>query len=61
MSGELVTTCTADESGVFKVDLPSGTYTLVQVSAEGIEIGEPVTVAVRAGEYATVTLTISAL
>ena len=42
----------ADHDGRFSMDLPPGTYTLVQADVAG----QPKTVTVRAGEYAHITL-----
>jgi len=56
LHGEIVATTTADSSAAFKVDLPPGTYTLIEVSDGAI----PQTVTVEPGKYVTVTLWIAA-
>ncbi len=42
----------ADHGGRFTIDLPPGTYTLVQAEVAG----QPKTVTVHAGEYVRITL-----
>ncbi len=60
-SGAVVVTVAPDASGDFKVDLPPGTYTLIQLSADGAGIGEPVTVTVGPGSYEDVKLSFAPL
>ena len=54
--GTIVAKTVADPSGAFKVELPPGTYTLIEVS----DGAPPKTVTVEPGRYVTVTLTIIA-
>ena len=52
IGGPVVARVVADHAGVFSLDLPPGTYMLVQADVAG----QPKTVIVRAGEYAHITL-----
>jgi multidrug efflux pump subunit AcrA (membrane-fusion protein) len=52
IGGPVVARVVADHAGRFSMDLPPGTYALVQANVAG----QPKTVTVRAGEYAHVTL-----
>ncbi len=56
LHGRIVATTKADSSGAFKVDLPPGTYTLIEVSDGAL----PQIVTVEPGKYVTVTLWIAA-
>jgi predicted small lipoprotein YifL len=53
IGGQVVARVVADHAGKFSIDLPSGTYTLVQAAPAG---AQPKTVTVRQGEYAHLTL-----
>jgi hypothetical protein len=57
LHGAIVAKVKADSSGAFRVDLPPGTYTLVEVSGSAV----PRTVTVEPGKYVKVTLRINAL
>jgi multidrug efflux pump subunit AcrA (membrane-fusion protein) len=50
--GPVVAQAVADHNGRFRIDLPPGTYTLVQAEVAG----QPKTVVVHAGEYVRITL-----
>jgi len=52
IGGPVVGPVVADHSGRFSINLPSGTYTLVQADVAG----QPKTVTIRPGEYAHVIL-----
>lgn len=52
IGGPVVARVVADHAGKFRIGLPPGTYTLVQVEVAG----QPKTVTVYAGEYARITL-----
>jgi hypothetical protein len=56
LRGAIVARTTADSSGAFKVNLPPGTYTLIEVSDAAVSQ----TVTVEPGKYVSVTLTIDA-
>ncbi len=56
LGGPLIRQTRADGQGAFTVDLPPGAYTLIQISDGAV----PATVAVPAGEYVAVELTIQA-
>ena len=52
VDGPVVAQAVADHGGRFTIDLPPGTYTLVQAEVAG----QPKTVTVHAGEYVRITL-----
>lgn len=52
VDGPVVAEAVADHDGRFRIDLPPGTYTLVQAEAAS----QPKTVVVHAGEYVRITL-----
>jgi len=56
LHGAVVARIKADPSGAFKVDLPPGTYTLIELSDAAV----PQTVTVEPGRYVTVILMIEA-
>ena len=55
--GSVAGSSTADASGLFKIDLSPGTYTLVQTGTYG-EHAPPQVVTVEPGTYATVMMTL---
>lgn len=57
LHGPIVARVKADATGAFKVDLPPGAYTLIEVSDAAV----PQTVRVEAGQYVTANLVIEAM
>ena len=52
VDGPVVAQAVADHDGRFRIDLPPGTYTLVQAEVAG----RPETITVHAGKYVRITL-----